>query len=56
LSPDLIAITGALVALTVIGMLDYYTWTLAPGRILFWLVLGLWVAAYARRREDPVDA
>jgi O-antigen ligase len=56
LSPDLIAISGALLSLTVIGFLDYYTWSLAPGRILFWLVIGLWVAAYARRREDAADA
>jgi O-antigen ligase len=56
LTPDLIAVSGALMALTVIGMLDYYTWTLAPGRILFWLVLGLWVAAYARRSEAAANA
>jgi O-antigen ligase len=56
MNPELIALSGALLSLTVIGMLDYYTWTLAPGRIVFWLVIGLWVAAYARRREAPVDA
>jgi len=56
LTPDLIAVSGALLAVTLIGLLDYYTWTLAPGRILFWLVLGLWVAEYARRSEAPADA
>jgi O-antigen ligase len=56
LTPELIAASGALLAVTVIGLLDYYTWSLAPGRIWFWLVLGLWVAAYMRRQEAPADA
>ncbi len=56
LTPDLIAVSGALLAVTVIGMLDYYTWTLAPGRLLFWLVVGLWVATYAHRSEAAADA
>jgi O-antigen ligase len=56
LTPEQIAASGALLAVTIIGMLDYYTWSLAPGRIWFWLVLGLWVAAYMRRREAPADA
>jgi O-antigen ligase len=56
LTPELIAASGALLAVTVIGLFDYYTWSLAPGRIWFWLVLGLWVAAYLRRSEVRVDA
>jgi hypothetical protein len=56
LTPDLIAVSGALAAVTVVGMLDYYTWSMPPGRILFWLVLGLWVAVYARRAEAPANA
>ena len=56
LTPELIAASGALLAITIIGFLDYYTWSLAPGRIWFWLVLGLWVAAYMRRQGAPADA
>lgn len=56
LTPELIAASGALLAVTVIGLFDYYTWSLAPGRIWFWLVLGLWTGAYMRRREAPADA
>jgi hypothetical protein len=56
LTPELIGASGALLAVTIIGLLDYYTWSLAPGRIWFWLVLGLWVGAYLRRREAPADA
>jgi O-antigen ligase len=56
LTPELIGVSGALLAVTVIGLFDYYTWSLAPGRIWFWLVLGLWAGAYMRRREVPTDA
>jgi hypothetical protein len=56
LTPELIGASGALLAITVIGFLDYYTWSLAPGRIWFWLVLGLWTSTYMRRREAPADA
>ena len=56
LTPELIGASGALLAVSIIGLLDYYTWSLAPGRIWFWLVLGLWVSAYMRRREAPADA
>jgi hypothetical protein len=56
LTPELIAASGALLAVTIIGLLDYYTWSLAPGRIWFWLVLGLWASAYMRRGEAAGDA
>ena len=56
LTPFLTAATGALLAVTVLGLLDYYTWSLIPGRIWFWTVLGLWAAAYVRRREAEPNA
>jgi hypothetical protein len=56
LTPELIAASGALLALTIVGLLDYYTWSLAPGRIWYWLVLGLWAGAYMRRGEASPDA
>ncbi len=55
-SRDLIAASAALAALTVIGLLDYYTWTFSAGRIWAWLILGLWAGAYARSRTRSLDA
>jgi O-antigen ligase len=46
LTPELIGASGALLALHVLGLFDYYTWLFPAGRILFWLVLALWVVAY----------
>lgn len=51
LTPELIGLSGAVVALTVVALLDYYTWSLNAGRLWFWLVLGLWVVAYRRSEE-----
>jgi O-antigen ligase len=56
LTPELIGVSGALVALTVIGLLDYYTWSLNAGRLWFWLVLGLWVVAYRGTESRAADA
>jgi len=54
LTPELMAASAALAAVTVAGFFDYYTWTWAPGRIWAWLVLGLWAAAW--ERADAEDA
>ncbi|MGE0059658.1 MAG: O-antigen ligase family protein [Dehalococcoidia bacterium] len=56
LTPELISVSGALAAVTVVGFLDYYTWGLAPGRIWSWLILGLWLAAYRRVASGVADA
>ncbi|MGQ0603686.1 MAG: O-antigen ligase family protein [Anaerolineales bacterium] len=42
LSSELIALTGALAAVTVVSFLDYYPWLLAPGRLWVWLIWALW--------------
>ena len=55
-TPDLGAASGALAAVTVVGFVDYYTWAYPAGRIWFWLVLGLWVAAYRSAMAGQVDA
>jgi putative inorganic carbon (HCO3(-)) transporter len=61
-TPDLAIASGALAALTVVGLFDYYTWTYSAGRIWAWVVLGLWAVAYRssrpeRARElEPADA
>ncbi len=45
------ALAGALLALTVIGFLDYYPWLLPPGRIWQWSVFGLLGAFFAQTPE-----
>ena len=56
LTPELIGVSGALMALTVVGLLDYYTWSLTSGRLWFWLVLGLWAVAYRGSDGRTADA
>ena len=56
LTPELIGVSAALLAVTVVGLLDYYTWSLTPGRFWFWLVLGLWVLSYRRALDGRCDA
>jgi O-antigen ligase len=48
LTPELIGLSGALLAVYTLGLFDYYTWSLAPGLIWFWATLGLWLGAYRR--------
>jgi len=50
--PDLIATTGVLLSLTIVGFFDYYTWLLAPGRIWQWLAWALWARFYADARAN----
>ncbi len=35
-----------------LALLDHYLWTLAPGRALFWIALGVWRATW-RRGDGP---
>ena len=53
---ELTVASGALAALTVTGMLDYYTWTYSAGRIWFWVLFGLWAVAYRNAMERPARA
>lgn len=45
-SPALIGMTGILLAVTVVGFLDYYAWLLAPGQLWQWLIWGAWGGVY----------
>jgi putative inorganic carbon (HCO3(-)) transporter len=47
-SASLIGTSGALAAVAVIGLFDYYTWSPSAGRTWAWIALGLWVVAYRR--------
>lgn len=55
LTRALAATSAALVALTVVGLFDYYPWTFPAGRTWWWLVLGLWVVAWRRSAVDRPD-
>ncbi len=48
---DLIAASGLLLATMVVGLFDYYTWVLVPGRLWQWLAWGLWAAFYVKATE-----
>jgi O-antigen ligase len=53
---ELATASGALAALTVVGLFDYYPWTYSAGRIWAWLTLGLWVVAYRNAVAGSPDA
>jgi hypothetical protein len=39
---------AVLLAVSVVGLFDYYPWLLAPGRFWQWMAWGLWAAFYER--------
>jgi hypothetical protein len=41
-SPMFIGVSAVLLAITVVGLFDYYTWLLVPGRLWQYLAWGLW--------------
>jgi O-antigen ligase len=45
-SAALIGASALLLAVSMIGLFDYYTWLLVPGRLWCWLAWGLWAGAY----------
>jgi O-antigen ligase len=47
-SPALVGMSGVLLAVTLVGFFDYYTWLLAPGRLWQWLTWGTWGALYSQ--------
>jgi O-antigen ligase len=44
-------LSGAFLALTVISFLDFYVWTSHQGRLMLWLVLGLWAREWGQPNE-----
>ncbi len=51
-SVELMAASGLLLLISVISLFDYYPWLLAPGRLWFWLALGLWTTIYQSSLEQ----
>ncbi len=49
-------ISGALLALTVVSFFDFYVWTSHQGRLVFWLVLGLWAREWQAARSEGRDS
>ncbi|MDL1909492.1 O-antigen ligase family protein [Chloroflexi bacterium CFX6] len=46
--PQVIACAALLLAVTVVGFFDYYTWLLVPGRLWQWTAWGFWSASLTR--------
>jgi len=55
-SADLIAVSGLLAAVTIVGLFDYYPWLLPPGRLWQWLAWGLWAAIYLKNHSRQKHA
>jgi O-antigen ligase len=49
-SPELLGVIAILIAVSIVGFFDYYTWLLAPGRLWQWLAWGLWGSVYGVSR------
>ena len=45
-TPELVAASGLLAAVTTVGFFDHYTWTTPAGLIWVAIALGLWAGAY----------
>ena len=48
MTPWWAGLCGAMAALTVAGFFDHYPWSFQQGRLIFWLVWGLWAREWAR--------
>lgn len=51
MTPDLVAASALLLALTIIGLFDYYPWMLTAGRLWQYLSWGLWAMAYTNAKK-----
>jgi putative inorganic carbon (HCO3(-)) transporter len=47
---------GALLALTAVSLFDSYVWTSHQGRLMLWLVLGLWARDWQAARREGLGA
>jgi len=49
-------LSGAFLALTAVSFFDFYVWTSHQGRLVFWLVLGLWAREWQQRGAKDVTS
>lgn len=49
-------ISGIFAGLLIIGLFDHYLWTLLPGRLMFWLVVGLMMGSSPHSSKDRAQA
>ncbi len=54
-SLELIGVSSALLAISVVSVFDYYPWMLEAGRIWQWLLWGLWGGIYVLSVEKKKD-
>jgi putative inorganic carbon (HCO3(-)) transporter len=54
IAPWWAGLSGALLALTAVSFFDFYVWTSHQGRLVFWLVLGLWAREWQQRGAKVV--
>ncbi|MDD5369266.1 MAG: O-antigen ligase family protein [Anaerolineaceae bacterium] len=54
MSSELVSISAALLAISVISLFDYYPWMLSPGRLWQWTLWGLWSLAWLNALKKPV--
>lgn len=47
-NPQVVACLALLLAVAVVGLFDYYTWLLVPGRLWQWTAWGFWSASLTR--------
>jgi hypothetical protein len=52
MTPQLAGSTGAVVVLLVVSLFDSYPWASHQGRLLGWIVLGLWTREWLRCRSE----
>lgn len=53
---SLIGASALLLAVSLLGFFDYYTWLLVPGRLLAWTSWGVWGSVYrSARKSEPED-
>jgi O-antigen ligase len=50
MTPWWAGLCGAMAALTVAGLFDHYLWSFQQGRLMLWLVWGLWAREWALSR------
>jgi hypothetical protein len=49
--PQVIACFALLLSVSAVGLFDYYTWLLTPGRLWQWTAWGLWIVAVENDRH-----